>query len=83
MWQNFKLAASQFFETHRGRKQGFLIGVIIGIAILTFGFFNTVFAFGCGFIGLYIGAKLDGGDDLIEKTLERLDKLLPDKFFRR
>lgn len=83
MWQNVKHMAAEFFETHRGRKQGFFIGVSIGIAILIFGFFNTLFAFGCGFIGLYIGAKLDGGDDLIEKTLERLDKILPDKLFRR
>ena len=82
MWQSLKLATSQFFETYRGRKQGFLVGILVGAVILNFGFFNTMFAFFCGFIGLYIGAKLDGGDDLIDKTLERLDKILPDKFRR-
>ena len=82
MWQNFKDATSEFFETHRTRKIGFLVGLATGASILTFGFFNTVFALGCGLIGLYVGAKIDGGDDLIEKTLVHIDRILPNKFRR-
>lgn len=82
MWQNFKIATSEFFETHRSRKLGFVVGLATGSAILTFGFFNTLFALGCGLIGLYVGAKIDGGDDLIDKTLANIDRILPNKFRR-
>ena len=82
MWNDLKEYASKFFETHRTRKIGFLGGVIAGVAILIFGFFNTVFAFICGIIGLYVGSKFDNGDDLIDDTLNKLNKILPEKFRR-
>ncbi|MBQ9478322.1 MAG: DUF2273 domain-containing protein [Selenomonadaceae bacterium] len=82
MWEDLKLIASRFFETHRTRKQGFIVGLVAGAAILTFGFFNTVFAVGCGLVGLYFGAKLEGNDDFIDKTLERLNRVRSDKFRR-
>lgn len=80
MWKDLKKYAAAFFETHRTRKIGFVVGLVIGIAILVFGFFNTLFAFICGIIGLYVGAKFDNGDDLIDETLHNLDKILPEKF---
>ncbi len=82
MWNDLKKFFSAFFETHRTRKIGFVIGIIFGIAILIFGFFNTVFAMICGLIGLYIGAKFDNGDELIDETLRKLNRILPDKFQR-
>ncbi|MBR1729323.1 MAG: DUF2273 domain-containing protein [Selenomonadaceae bacterium] len=82
MWNDLKECVAKFFETHRTRKIGFLGGVIAGVAILIFGFFNTVFAFICGIIGLYVGSKFDNGDDLIDDTLNKLNKILPEKFRR-
>lgn len=82
MWKDLKKYAAAFFETHRTRKIGFIIGLILGIAILVFGFFNTIFAIICGLIGLYIGAKFDNGDELIDETLYKLNKFLPEKFQR-
>ena len=82
MWEDVKRYAIEFFSTHRTRKTGFIIGLIFGIAILMFGFFNTLFACTCGIIGLYVGAKFDNGDDLIGKTLKKLDRVLPDRFRR-
>ena len=75
MWRDLKKYAAAFFETHRTRKLGFLVGLLFGTAILVFGFLNTMFAFICGVIGLYAGSKFDSGDDLIDETLHRLDKM--------
>ena len=82
MWEDVKRCIIEFFSTHRTRKMGFITGLIFGILILIFGFFNTLFALTFGVIGLYIGAKFDNGDDLIGKTLKKLDKILPDRFRR-
>ncbi len=79
MWEDLKNLTSEFFSEHRDRKIGFTLGILIGAAILTFGFFDTLFAFFCGVIGLYIGSRFDRGDDLIERTLKRLEKILPDR----
>ena len=82
MWEEIKAYAKAFFETHRTRKIGFLVGSILGISILIFGFFNTSFIFICGLIGLYIGSQFDNGDDLIDETLRKLNKILPERFQR-
>ena len=80
MWEDIKKSIIIFFETHRTRKIGFIIGLILGIIILIFGFFNTMFVIMFGLIGLYAGAKFDNGDELIDKTLRRLNKILPERF---
>lgn len=82
MWNDLKNFTLEIFETHRTRKIGFVIGIIVGITILLFGFFNTFFALLCGLAGLYIGAKFDNGDELIDNTLRKLNKILPEKFQR-
>ena len=82
MWNDLKNFAKTFFETHRTRKIGFIIGVLFGLAILFFGFFNTIFIFLFGLIGLYIGSKFDSGDELVDNTLQKLNKILPEKFQR-
>ncbi len=69
-----------YFETYPTRKIGFIAGVIFGIAILIFGFFNTLFAVFCGIIGLYIGSKFEEGDDLIANTLKMIEETVPERF---
>ena len=70
------------FEEHRPRKIGFMLGAITGIAILLFGFFNTVFVVLCGLIGLFVGSRFDGKDDLVEKLIRKLDEMLPERIQR-
>ena len=70
------------FETYPMRKIGFIVGVILGAVILTFGFFPTLFALFCGIIGLYIGSRFDEGDDLVSRTLKKIEHALPDRFQR-
>lgn len=80
MWGEIKTIIAKSFEVYPKRKLGFLGGVIFGAAILTFGFFNTLFAFFCGIIGLYIGSRFEEGDDLIDKTLKTLEDTVPERF---
>ncbi len=70
------------FESHRTRKIGFITGLITGVAILILGFFNTLFIFLCGVIGLFIGSRFDSKDDLVEKILHKLDEILPENIQR-
>lgn len=70
------------FESHRTRKIGFITGLIAGGLILTIGFFNTLFIFLCGVIGLFVGSRFDSKDDLVEKLLHKLDEVLPERIQR-
>ena len=70
------------FESHRTRKIGFITGLIAGGLILTIGFFNTLFIFLCGVIGLFVGSRFDSKDDLVEKILHKLDEVLPERIQR-
>lgn len=79
MWEEVKRIINQAFDSYPNRKKGFIFGVIVGVAILIFGFFNTLFAFFCGIIGLYIGSRFDKGDDLVDKTLKTLENTVPER----
>lgn len=70
------------FETYRPRKIGFMLGAMTGVAILLFGFFNTMFVVMCGLIGLFVGSRFDGKDDLVEKLIRKLDEILPERIQR-
>lgn len=72
----------RFFEyvwmNHRGKAVGTSAGVIIGMAVLLFGFWHTIFVLLCGCIGLKIGMKVDREEDLWKDT----ERWRP-PFFRR
>lgn len=82
MWEELKEMVQSFFAEHHARKMGMLVGMLLAVAILVFGFWDILFVLLCGCIGLYIGARLDHGDDLVETTLEKLQKYLPERFQR-
>ena len=82
MFDAIKNFVIDIFESHRTRKFGFIAGLIIGAAILTIGFFNTLFILLCGVIGLFVGSRFDSKDDLVEKLLHKLDEVLPEKIQR-
>ena len=86
MSENVLDAVKKFFDAcftrYRTRKIGFVLGIITGIAILIFGFFNTLFVVMCGLIGLFVGSHFDGKDDLVEKLIRKLDEVLPKRIQR-
>ena len=82
MLEAVRLFVIDLFESHRTRKIGFISGLITGAAILTIGFFNTLFIVFCGVVGLFVGSRFDSKDDLVEKILRKLDEILPEKIQR-
>lgn len=82
MFEAAKDFVIDLFESYRTRKIGFIIGLITGGAILLIGFFNTLFIFLCGVIGLFVGSHFDSKDDLIDKIIRKLDKILPENVQR-
>lgn len=69
---------SKLFEEHPGITIGVLIGLILGIIFLLFGFWKTIIF--CLFIviGLYIGMKFDAD----KKFKDIIEELLPGRFFK-
>lgn len=82
MLEAIKNFVVDLFESHRTRKLGFIAGLFTGATILLIGFFNTMFIALCGLIGLFAGSRFDSKDDLVEKILVKLDKILPEKIQR-
>lgn len=66
-----KVLFERIWENHRGKFVGLLLGLVLGAAVLIFGFFKTVFVLLCGLIGLYVGKKIDDQEDLAD-IVERI-----------
>ncbi|MDD4569918.1 MAG: DUF2273 domain-containing protein [Tepidanaerobacteraceae bacterium] len=58
---------------HRGKIIGGILGLLIGIVIIVFGFFKALFVIICTILGYYIGKSTDNK----EKFRDFLDKILP------
>lgn len=76
MKEEAKHLAEVLWENHRGKLVGTSLGLVTGIAILVFGFWNTLFVLLCGMVGLLVGVRLDKGGRL----LDHLDRLFPNRF---
>ncbi|MHC1746079.1 MAG: DUF2273 domain-containing protein [Negativicutes bacterium] len=68
----------EIWEQHSGKIIGATAGLLIGILIITFGFFRTLFVLLCIIAGFIIGKKIDEKEDL----MDILDKLLPPGYHR-
>ncbi|MFC2344024.1 MAG: DUF2273 domain-containing protein [Negativicutes bacterium] len=69
MKDDIKRLIEWLWEKHRGCFMGAIFGAFVGIAILLFGFFATMFVLFCTVVGVWLGRKVDSGDD---DWLERL-----------
>ena len=78
MKEDVKLFIEAAWENHRGKTAGTLLGLVLGIAILLFGFWNTVFVLLCAMIGLFIGIKVDRNKEIAQG----LERWLPPFFHR-
>ncbi len=52
------------WENHRGCLLGAIVGALIAVSILLFGFWNMLFIGVCVAIGLLLGQRIDEGDDV-------------------
>jgi len=58
------------WDNHKSASLGVLLGLLFGVFVLVFGFWNMIFVALCAGLGLFIGAKRDKGEDVMSKTYE-------------
>lgn len=63
MWEN---TLNEILEKHRGKAIGVLIGFILSILIISFGFFKAMFIALCMAGGYLVGKRIDDKGDLRE-----------------
>ena len=68
----------EIWEHHSGKIVGIIFGFLIGILVITFGFFQTLFVLLCIIAGYIVGKKIDEKEDI----MDILDKLLPPGYHR-
>lgn len=68
-------ALRQFVAEHWGKIVGGLAGLLVGLAIIVFGFWRSLFIFLCVAAGIYIGRLFDRNEGL--QSL--LQKFWPDR----
>ncbi|CCU79339.1 hypothetical protein HSACCH_01250 [Halanaerobium saccharolyticum subsp. saccharolyticum DSM 6643] len=74
--KEFKEELSQYIYINRKKIIGALIGLIIGILILTIGFFKTLLLFLTTLVGYYLGMRWRFEEDLKDFIL----RIIPDRF---
>lgn len=78
MREELREALEELWRSHRGKTAGTILGIVLGIAVLCFGFWNTVFVLCCGLVGLFVGTQLDQGDDVLgtmgDKVIGLMDR---------
>ena len=71
MWER---VAVEILAGHRGKLIGAVLGLVISLMVLRFGFWWTTFIVVSTFTGYHIGRRLDEGK---ETLLEIVDRYLP------
>jgi len=66
----------RFVKAHRGAIIGISMGLLIGILLLTIGFFATLLLAICVGLGAFFGSK----NRFKKKLYQVLDRILPDIF---
>ncbi len=68
----------EIWQHHSGKIVGVTAGFAIGVLIIVFGFFQTLFVLLCMIAGYVIGKRIDEKEDI----MDILDKLLPPGYHR-
>lgn len=64
------------WQNHRGKLTGTILGIVLGIAVLCFGFWRTAFVLCCGIVGLFVGTWLDQGEDILDTMGDKVIGLM-------
>ena len=78
MKEEIRHILDSLFRGRSCKAVGLAGGIVFGAAVLFVGFWQMVFIFICGLLGLWIGAKLDSGEDI----WEIMEQYLPKRFQR-
>lgn len=68
----------EIWQLHSGKIVGVAGGFTLGVLIITFGFFQTIFVLLCVIAGYIVGKRIDEKEDI----MDILDKLLPPGYHR-
>lgn len=68
----------ELWQRHSGKIVGCSAGFAVGILVITFGFFRTLFLICCIGAGYIVGKRIDEKEDI----MDILDKLLPPGYHR-
>lgn len=72
MKEQFFAALTEALEGHHGAAVGTILGALLAIAILCFGFWRTAFVVCIALVGLYIGREEDDGVDVFGKISDNV-----------
>ena len=61
----------QFITEHWGKILGGVIGLLIGLTILLFGFWRSMLLFACITLGVFVGSRLFDRHDGLQGLLQR------------
>ncbi|MGP1471759.1 MAG: DUF2273 domain-containing protein [Schwartzia sp. (in: firmicutes)] len=68
MKDDMKQLIEWLWEKHRGSFLGALGGALLGVAVLLFGVFATLFVLFCTGVGVWLGRRVDSGEsDWLER----------------
>lgn len=55
---------TEIMENHRGKALGIIIGFVVGLFLINFGFWKTIILSIFIFAGYVIGKRIDNNDDI-------------------
>ncbi len=70
------------WENHRGACLGLSMGIIIAVAMLIFGFWQTLFVIFMALAGLWLGNEFDSKADAWRDLKETMARFLPVRYQR-
>ena len=68
LWE--KLAA-EILTNHRGKLYGTVLGLLVPLMIMRFGFFWTAFILACTYLGYRIGKRIDESQESLADIIDR------------
>lgn len=71
MREELREALDVLWRNHRGKTAGTVLGILLGTAVLCFGFWHTVFVLCCGLVGLFVGSRMDQGENILDRMSDK------------
>ena len=81
MFNELKMRFFDLMEQHPGKSIGLFAGLLIGVLVLSIGFFKTLFLIGCLSVGLLVGTKYDDDKSAFMQRIK--DIKLPNRLKRK